>query len=192
MTRGSLRIAQRTMTDLSLPGEPRDVFSALFESARTSLDTNAAAGFTQASYEIDITKLLPHVQAPTLVLHRQGDLVVNWQLGRELSTTIPNSRFTALPGRVHWTWLGDVDRILDVLFDFLAPGTPVPARETDPSAAVAPQPPRKNRSPPPPPTTNYAPSSSPMSKPPPSSPTASATSKRATSSVVTSNSPARP
>ena len=137
MSRGSMGLAFRSLADLTVPNAPRETLDALVQIGRPSLDAETMARILESMYDTDITDLLPRVTTPTLVLHRQGDLVVNWQHGREVSAAIPGASFAALRGDVHWPWMGDVDQVLDALFDFLAPGTPVPPREQTPPATTA-------------------------------------------------------
>ena len=88
-------IAFRTLADLTVPNAPRETLDALVQVGRVALDAEAMARFLESTYDADLTGLLPRITTPTLVLHRQDDLVVNWQQGREVSATIPNARFTA-------------------------------------------------------------------------------------------------
>jgi pimeloyl-ACP methyl ester carboxylesterase/DNA-binding winged helix-turn-helix (wHTH) protein len=71
--------------------------------------------------DIDVTELLPHVRAPTLVLHCRNDAVQPFEEGRRMAAGISGSRFVALEGSNHlilehepaWT------RLLDELTRFL-------------------------------------------------------------------------
>ncbi len=76
--------------------------------------------------DIDVRDVLPLVQAPTLVLHRRGDRVVNRRAGRHLADHIPGARYVELPGQDHMPWVGDADRIVDEISTFLT-GAPQPA-----------------------------------------------------------------
>ncbi len=60
-----------------------------------------AARFFDAVNVFDIRDLLSQVQAPTLVMHARGDLMVPFEAGRQLAAGIPGARFVALPGRNH-------------------------------------------------------------------------------------------
>jgi pimeloyl-ACP methyl ester carboxylesterase/DNA-binding winged helix-turn-helix (wHTH) protein len=71
--------------------------------------------------EIDVMELLPHVRAPTLVLHCRNDAVQPFEEGRRMAAGISGSRFVALEGSNHlilehepaWT------RLLDEVTRFL-------------------------------------------------------------------------
>jgi pimeloyl-ACP methyl ester carboxylesterase/DNA-binding CsgD family transcriptional regulator len=71
---------------------------------------------------LDARTDLGSVQAPTLILHREGDPVVPPTLGRELADGIPRARFVALPGAAHLAFAGDVESLLQVVIPFLAAG----------------------------------------------------------------------
>ena len=62
--------------------------------------------------EIDVRDILPQIQAPTLVLHRRGDRVVNVNAGRYLAEHIPGARFVELPGIDHAVWAGNTESVV--------------------------------------------------------------------------------
>ncbi len=68
---------------------------------RNTTSPQNAAKLRIAINEIDVTELLPHVEAPTLVLHRRGDSRQPFEEGRRLGSMIPNAQFVALDGRNH-------------------------------------------------------------------------------------------
>jgi pimeloyl-ACP methyl ester carboxylesterase/class 3 adenylate cyclase len=68
---------------------------------------------------IDIRPILPTVQAPTLVLHRRGDLRVPIEVGRDLAARIPGARFIEYPGIDHAFWCGDAAALLGDIEEFV-------------------------------------------------------------------------
>lgn len=67
----------------------------------------------------DMRGVLPSIQAPTLVLHRAGDVHVRDGHAREVAEGIPNARLVQLPGDDH-VWFGaGIDRALDETESFL-------------------------------------------------------------------------
>jgi len=68
----------------------------------------------------DIRAVLPTIQAPTLVLYREGDLVEPAEQGRYIAEHIPGASFVALPGEDHEAFSGDQDALLDEIEKFLA------------------------------------------------------------------------
>jgi len=79
--------------------------------------------------QLDIREVLPTVQQPTLVLHREGDF---WPIsGAEyVADRIPNAELVRLPGENHWPWVEDTDAVVDEIERFLtvAPSVAEPDR----------------------------------------------------------------
>jgi pimeloyl-ACP methyl ester carboxylesterase len=76
--------------------------------------------------QIDVRSVLPHIQAPALVLHRTGDRINNVGLGSFAAEQIPGARFVELAGDDHLPFLGDQDAILDEIQEFLTGARPAP------------------------------------------------------------------
>jgi pimeloyl-ACP methyl ester carboxylesterase len=70
-------------------------------------------------FDTDVRAILPFVTAPTLVLHRTGDQLVNIRSGRYLAEHIPGARLFEFPGRDHAGYAGDTDAMLDEAQEFL-------------------------------------------------------------------------
>jgi class 3 adenylate cyclase len=68
---------------------------------------------------LDATANLPLIRAPTLVLHRRGDLNYPFDLGRQMAAAIPNAKFVPLDGVISHYSLGDQDAVLDAVLPFL-------------------------------------------------------------------------
>jgi class 3 adenylate cyclase/pimeloyl-ACP methyl ester carboxylesterase len=68
---------------------------------------------------LDVRQVLPLVQAPTLVLHRTGDLIVPVEQGRAVAERIGGARFVELPGVDHIPWLADWESITDEIAEFV-------------------------------------------------------------------------
>jgi class 3 adenylate cyclase len=81
--------------------------------------------------ETDVREALPLVQAPTLVMHRHGDRVVNVGAGRYLAEQIKGARFLELPGRDHIGWGGNVDSFAGEIEEFLTGARARPPEEFD-------------------------------------------------------------
>ncbi len=69
--------------------------------------------------DIDVRSVLPTITAPTLVLHRSGDRLIDPANGRYLAEQIPQARFVELPGHDHLPFVGDFDAMLDEIEEFL-------------------------------------------------------------------------
>jgi class 3 adenylate cyclase/pimeloyl-ACP methyl ester carboxylesterase len=104
-----------------MPNATKEEWEAANESMRVATSPETAARYYQAFGEVDVTALLPRVQARTLVMHVRGDRRVPFELGRQLAAGIPNARFVALPGDDHAFPLGSpaADRYLEEIRLFI-------------------------------------------------------------------------
>ena len=82
-----------------------------------------AAAVTRMLLEVDIRDVLPAISAPTLVVHR-GNPLVPAEAGRELARRIPGARFVGVPGEDYGFAVGDVDRVIDEVEEFLTGSRP--------------------------------------------------------------------
>jgi len=78
---------------------------------------------------LDIRSVLPLIQAPTLVLHRTGDLIVPVDQGRAVAERIPGGRFVELPGIDHVPFLGDWEALAGEVEEFLTGARTAPEPE---------------------------------------------------------------
>jgi pimeloyl-ACP methyl ester carboxylesterase/DNA-binding CsgD family transcriptional regulator len=69
--------------------------------------------------DIDVRDILPSIMAPTLVLHRLGDLFCPIANGRYLADHIPDARFVELEGDDHLPFVGDTNAITDAVESFV-------------------------------------------------------------------------
>jgi|SRR5688572_13313754 pimeloyl-ACP methyl ester carboxylesterase len=69
--------------------------------------------------EIDVRHALPAIEAPTLVLHRDGDLLVPHMHGEYLAEHIPGARYVELSGADHLPFTEDADALLDEVEEFV-------------------------------------------------------------------------
>jgi len=72
--------------------------------------------------DIDVRSILPTVEVPTLVLHRRGDMAVNRRAAEWMAGQIPGAKYVELPGNDHLLYVGDGDRVLDEVEEFLTGG----------------------------------------------------------------------
>jgi len=81
------------------------------------------AQLTDQTYRMDVSGIVHKLRTPTLVLHRQHDMVIPFRLGRELAALIPNAHFIPLEGSDHVPAFGDSESVVRVIAQFL--GDPV-------------------------------------------------------------------
>jgi class 3 adenylate cyclase len=86
---------------------------------RLSASPTSVIELRKNNAEIDVTPLLPSIQAPTLVLHRTGDVRNRVEAAREVAQLIPEARLVELPGEDHFVWLDDTGRVIDEIRKFL-------------------------------------------------------------------------
>ena len=87
---------------------------------RMSASTGAAASLFQMTTEMDIRDILPNIQAPTLVIHRENHPAIDLESARYLADHIPDARLVVLPGgdALPYTPSGG-DDVMDEIQEFL-------------------------------------------------------------------------
>ncbi len=86
--------------------------------ARAAASPGSARDLVVMNSKADVRDLLPAIQAPTLVIHRTGDLDARVEEGRYIAGRIPGARFVELPGRTHVPFW-DPDDVMDEAEEFL-------------------------------------------------------------------------
>jgi pimeloyl-ACP methyl ester carboxylesterase len=106
---------------------------------RLASSPGAVQAILEGMRDTDVRPLLSQIRVPTLILHRRGDRCVPVQAGRYLAAQIPQARYVELPGEDHWWWVGQTDRLLEEIHDFVQQqyplGTQTNAAEWDVDAA---------------------------------------------------------
>ncbi len=69
--------------------------------------------------ETDVRDVLPSIQVPTLLLHRRDDLVIDVRHSRYLAEHIPGARYVELEGHDNLVVVGDSERVLAEIEQFL-------------------------------------------------------------------------
>lgn len=102
----------------SMAGDPE--FRAWWaEYLRMGASPGAAVALTKMNAEIDVRDVLPLVHVPTLVMHRTDDLCLKVEEGRYVADRIPGSKFVELDGNDHLPFVGDQERVLEEIEDFV-------------------------------------------------------------------------
>lgn len=91
---------------------------------RLAASPGAAIDLLSSYLLVDVRAALPLVRAPTLVLHRSGDRIVDVRLGREIAEGIPDAHMIEYPGADHLLPTTNVDDIVNDLADFLTGSAP--------------------------------------------------------------------
>lgn len=89
-------------------GEPARRYAALI---RSSVTPESARAFMAASGKFDATEWLPHITAPTLVMHRREVAWVDLEASKHLASNIADARLRNLEGESILPFLGDMDSL---------------------------------------------------------------------------------
>ena len=92
---------RQLFTALFIPGGGLEEMRWLTEFQQEMSSPHVAADAVKANAEIDVTETARRLTVPALVLHRLGDAVVPFAMGRELASLIPDARFQPLDGDNH-------------------------------------------------------------------------------------------
>jgi class 3 adenylate cyclase len=86
---------------------------------RLAASPGMAKAVARLAAEVDIREVLPAISAPTLVLHRSGDLLWPVEGAEFVSQQIEGSRFVVIDGIDHFPFVGDTDALLSEVETFL-------------------------------------------------------------------------
>lgn len=86
---------------------------------RQSASRNSYSTLLSEFAKVDVCDRLPRIQAPTLVIQREGDRIVRAGASRYVSERIPGGQLALLPGSDHLMWFGDTDAVISRLEQFV-------------------------------------------------------------------------
>jgi len=86
---------------------------------RLAASPGTAAKFMRMNAEVDVRAVLPAIQAPTLVLHREHDRVIDIRHARYLAEQIPGASYCELAGDEALSFGAAADALLDEIEEFL-------------------------------------------------------------------------
>ncbi|RUX19963.1 alpha/beta hydrolase, partial [Mesorhizobium sp. M2A.F.Ca.ET.037.01.1.1] len=86
---------------------------------RLSASPTAATALARMNAGIDVRDMLGTISVPTYLIHRRNDARVDPDASRFLARKIPGARLVEISGRDHPIWTGDVDRVADLIEEFL-------------------------------------------------------------------------
>ena len=93
---------------------------------RLAASPGTAAALLRMQGEMDVRSVLPLIQVPTLVMHREADPYIDVRHSRYLAEHIPGARYVALPGNEALTFANGADALLDEVEEFLTGARPAP------------------------------------------------------------------
>ena len=108
---------------------------------RAAASPGMAAALVESLGLMDVHHLMSGLTVPTLVLHREGDVVPAAD-ARAVAAGIPRAKLTILPGTDHLPWVGDWAPVMTEILAFVSQAAPGPARpgRRGPAAARPPRP----------------------------------------------------
>jgi class 3 adenylate cyclase len=86
---------------------------------RSAASPGMARALIRGAHELDVRPVLPSINVPTLVLHRVDEQVAPVEAARYIARQIPGARMIELPGSDHVPWVGDRQRLLHEIEEFL-------------------------------------------------------------------------
>ncbi len=86
---------------------------------RMSASVGAAVAIMRMNFQSDVRSALPLVSAPTLVIQRSGDRLIQPGHGRYLADHIPGATYLELPGEDHLFFVSDSESVLGEIEEFL-------------------------------------------------------------------------
>lgn len=92
------RVLTSVFMPVFMPEEESSEVRWFAELQRESASAETAARLLGLTYELDVSAVLEHLSAPTLVLHRRDDRTIPYRLGLELAAGIPDAVLTTLEG----------------------------------------------------------------------------------------------
>ena len=134
LARSNWDLTTRTLADLGSRREGEEVGLVAADWIKRSMTAEFAAALFETNADLDLTPLLPQIQAPTLVLHPVDEPIYPLALGQQLAAAIPNARLITLqhPSYAYENTPGEV---FDTINAFLNEGLDLPL----PKAAAEPQ-----------------------------------------------------
>lgn len=92
---------RRMFAEMLMPKATEEQVSWFSELQRRTTTGEIAARILEATGQIDVSERMKLVQAPTLVLHPRGDMMVPFDQGRIIAAGIPNAKFVELETSNH-------------------------------------------------------------------------------------------
>jgi class 3 adenylate cyclase len=86
---------------------------------RSSVSPLIARRLVDMSMQVDLSGVLPAIRVPTLVLYRNGNLLIPREAARAVADAIPNARFVEGTGVDLYFWPGADDPEIDLIEEFL-------------------------------------------------------------------------
>jgi len=125
LIRGNWELATRTIANvIAYPSGPVETQREFAKLLRKSVSPEVAARYIEFQAGVDVSALLPRVQAPTLIFHTRKSQVVPISAVRAVAELIPDARLTVLEGD---SPRESGEKQLEIMREFLGEQPAVPA-----------------------------------------------------------------
>jgi class 3 adenylate cyclase/pimeloyl-ACP methyl ester carboxylesterase len=116
---GREELASRTPEVIpSLVGNPRESrWLARFQ--RLTQTPGAAVAELRKYCDTDLRRILPTIHVPTLIMHREADVVVDERSPRYVADHIPGAKFVTIPGSDHIPFWDHTEELLEEIETFV-------------------------------------------------------------------------
>jgi class 3 adenylate cyclase/pimeloyl-ACP methyl ester carboxylesterase len=94
---------------------------------RMSASPATAVAMARQWYEVDVRSVLPAIKVPTLVMARAGNVIFPVHHTRYLADHIAGAKYIELPGADLLYFVGDADKVLDAIEEFVTGLRPLPS-----------------------------------------------------------------
>jgi len=124
-------VFRQLFTNLFFPDGDDLTLRFFNEFQRIAMEPTDAANFIASLIEIDVRPLAAEVDVPVLVVHRRGDLVVPYTLGRDIAARIPRAKLVGMNGNNHAPSMeerGALDELSALMQGFFADAEPMAKR----------------------------------------------------------------
>jgi pimeloyl-ACP methyl ester carboxylesterase len=119
LVRAHWGIASKALADMFMPGAAAADLDLLAGGQRRAAAAETAAELLEAVYTADVSHLLGRIDVPALVLHYSDDRAIPFVGAEQLASGLPRAELVALSGRHHLPPAEDVDRIAEIMDEFL-------------------------------------------------------------------------
>jgi pimeloyl-ACP methyl ester carboxylesterase/DNA-binding CsgD family transcriptional regulator len=137
LVRAHWGLGSKMLTGIFFPDPTAEEAESFTQMQRDSATAEVAGQLLEMYYATDVRSLLPAIGVRTLVVHREGDQVTRFDLGREVAALIPGATLVPLPGEDHLFYRGDWAAVARTVVEFLAVPAAAGPRLTTREAEVA-------------------------------------------------------
>jgi class 3 adenylate cyclase len=130
------RLAARTWADTVDRGRYPELCAQLATMIAQSTNPHDAAASIEELLRHDVTDLLPHIQAPTLVIHRRGDHSNPIASAQGIAARISKARLVMLEGDAHWYSMDPGGGLLGAILAFLPEGQATRLASVQPAGSL--------------------------------------------------------